>query len=93
MSAAVTFIYTTLGICRESGDIFLVECPDRSRPTLERLIIENVADNTTIYTDGWSSYRRLGSCGHGYKVYNVTIYYLKLYYVLIFDNLVGLGQP
>ena len=56
------------GICRETGEMFLVECPDRKKPTLEALIIANVADGTTIYTDGWQSYRKLDSCGHDYKV-------------------------
>ena len=46
----------------------MVECPDRKRATLERLITENVADGTTIYTDGWASYRHLAECGHDYKV-------------------------
>ena len=47
------------GVCRETGDMFLAECPNRNKPTLEALIIANVEDGTTIYTDGWSSYRKV----------------------------------
>ena len=45
----------------------MVKCPNRNKDTLIRLICENVADGSTIYTDGWRSYRTLGEI-NGYKV-------------------------
>ena len=47
------------GVCRETGDMFLVQCPGnkRDKPTLEAIIIANVAPGTKIYTDGWAAYR------------------------------------
>ena len=47
------------GVCRETGDMFLIECVKRDRATLEALIIAHVADGSTIFTDGWSSYRKV----------------------------------
>ena len=55
------------GICRETGEMFMVKCPNRKKDTLIRLICEHVAEGTTIYTDGWQSYRTLGEI-NGYKV-------------------------
>ena len=47
------------GICRETGEMFLVQCPEnkRDRPTLEKIILEHVEKGTKIYTDGWASYK------------------------------------
>ena len=41
-------------------------CPNnkRDKKTLEQLILDNVAPGTTIYTDGWSSYKGLEKCGY-----------------------------
>ena len=43
----------------ETGDLFLTECKKRDKATLESLIIDNVADGSRIFTDGWSSYRKV----------------------------------
>ncbi|VDN58144.1 unnamed protein product [Dracunculus medinensis] len=44
------------GICRETGDLFMEEVPDRSAKTLLTVITENVKEGTTIYSDCWRSY-------------------------------------
>ena len=53
------FAWVLGGICRETGEMFLVQCPDnkRDRPTLEKLILDHVEKGTKIYTDGWASYK------------------------------------
>ena len=60
------FAWILGGVCRETGDMFLVPCPNnkRDKPTLLAIILANVEQGTTIYTDGWAAYRELGS--HGY---------------------------
>ena len=52
-------------LCLE--EIFLVLAPNnkRDRATLEKIILDNVAIGTTIFTDGWASYTDIES--HGYK--------------------------
>ena len=54
------------GICRETNEFFLVECPDnkRDRSTLEALIQQHIHPGTTIYTDGWSGYKHLEHLGY-----------------------------
>ena len=47
--------------------MFMVKCPNRNKETLIRIICENVADGSTIYTDGWKAYRTLGEI-NGYNV-------------------------
>ena len=53
------FAWVLGGICRETGEMFLVQCPGnkRDRPTLEKLILKHVEKGTKIYTDGWASYK------------------------------------
>lgn len=48
------------GICRETKECFLLPVPNRSARTLLPIILENVAPGTTIITDEWRSYRKLG---------------------------------
>ena len=45
------------GICRQTRDIFLTLCQGnkRDRPTLEKIIVDNVEKGTTLYTDGWKA--------------------------------------
>ena len=42
-------------------EIFVIQCPNnkRDRDTLETLILDHVAQGSTIYTDGWAAYRNL----------------------------------
>ena len=53
-------------------DIFLVQCPGskRDRETLEIIILAHVAPGTTIYTDVWAAYRKLGSKGYIWDMVN-----------------------
>ena len=53
------FAWILGGVCRETGDMFLVPCPDnkRDKPTLLAIILANVEQGTTIYTDGWAAYK------------------------------------
>ena len=46
------------GICRETGDIFLAECPGNKRDatTLLDIIERHVAKTSTIVTDCWRGY-------------------------------------
>uniref|UniRef100_A0A5S6Q0I0 DDE_Tnp_IS1595 domain-containing protein n=1 Tax=Trichuris muris TaxID=70415 RepID=A0A5S6Q0I0_TRIMR len=41
------------GICRETGDLFAVPDPDRSRETLLALILKHVRPGSTVMTDQW----------------------------------------
>ncbi|CEF59948.1 Transposase, ISXO2-like domain-containing protein [Strongyloides ratti] len=45
------------GICRETGESFLKTVSDRGVQTFMKIIKDNVAERSTIYTDSWKSYR------------------------------------
>ena len=47
------------GICRETGDCFLVAVPDRSKKTLLKIISERIKLGTTIISDYWPSYEEI----------------------------------
>ena len=49
------------GICRETGDIFLAECPNNKRDadTLLDIISRHVEKHSTVVTDCWRGYDRL----------------------------------
>ena len=51
------FAWILGGVCRDTGEMFLVQCPGnkRDKPTLEAIIKANVAAGTKIYTDGWAA--------------------------------------
>ena len=53
------FAWILGGVCRETGEMFLVPCPNnkRDKPTLLAIILANVKQGTTIYTDGWAAYK------------------------------------
>lgn len=44
------------GICRGTGQCFLVQVPDRKATTLLAAIEENIADGSLIYLDSWRGY-------------------------------------
>ena len=60
-------------------EIFLKMCPNnkRDKKTLEQLILDNVAPGTTIYTDGWSSYKGLEKCGYSWDFVNHSEEFVK----------------
>lgn len=53
------FAWILGGICRETEEMFLIQCPGNKRDkiTLETLILDHVEQGTRIYTDGWASYK------------------------------------
>ena len=58
--------------------MFLVTLPDREKETLIAIICAHVAPYSTIYTDGWSSYRELGAFnGFNVRVWNWAGQYLS----------------
>ena len=48
------------GICQETREVFVSLCHDRSRATLEKLILQHVAIGSKVITDGWKAYAHLG---------------------------------
>ena len=53
------FAWILGGVCRETGEMFLVQCKDNTcdKAKLLSIIIANVEKGTTIYTDGWAAYK------------------------------------
>jgi len=70
------------GICRETGEMFLVECPviggisRRTKVVLLRIIQEHVVVGTTILSDGWAAYRSLPSLGYPHFWVNHDLHYV-----------------
>ncbi len=60
------------GICRETGEIFLVPLPNnkRDRQTLEPLNIKHIKPGTRIISDCWKAYDRLGTKGFEHLTVN-----------------------
>jgi len=52
------------GIDRTTRDFFIVQVPDRKKKTLVPIIRSMIIQGTTIYSDSWSSYKKL--CDEGY---------------------------
>uniref|UniRef100_A0A7E4V154 DDE_Tnp_IS1595 domain-containing protein n=1 Tax=Panagrellus redivivus TaxID=6233 RepID=A0A7E4V154_PANRE len=54
------------GICRENGEVFLVQVDDRSQETLTEKIKEFIVPGSIIYSDSWSGYstERLFEAGY-----------------------------
>ena len=59
---------------RETGDIFVGECPGskRTKEVLETMILKHVHTGTTILTDGWAAYRDLARLGDPYLSHLTT---------------------
>lgn len=45
------------GVCRETGECFLVQVPDRSAKTLMAEIKKHIKKGSTIYSDSWRGYK------------------------------------
>ena len=61
------------GICRETREIFLVPLPNnkRDRATLiEPIILEHIKPGTTIISDCWIAYDKLGTVGFQHLTVN-----------------------
>ena len=57
-------------------------CPDnkRDRPTLEKIILDNVEQGPTIYTDGWKAYANLEAKGYKWDYVNYSEEFTKYNY-------------
>ena len=60
------------GVCRETGQIFLVPVPDRTKETLVKIIKEKIVPGTTIISDCWKAYNSLGDEGYEHQTVNHT---------------------
>src|SRR6266446_7699461 len=61
------------GIVERGGKVMTKVVPDTSRDTLEGLIRANVISRSTISTDEWGSYRRLGQFTYKHGTVNHSI--------------------
>ena len=61
------------GICRETGDCFLIPVANRSEETLLPLIQKYVAAGSIIYTDQWAAYNRLSQVGFQHGTVNHSL--------------------
>ncbi len=62
------------GIERGSRACFMVEVPDRTRPTLEAEIANFILPGTHIISDGWASYTDIDQIGGGVYTHDVIIH-------------------
>ena len=58
------------GICSENGDLFLTPVDKRDAATLVPIITDNVEVGTTIVTDEWKAYKKLGNHGYIHQTVN-----------------------
>ena len=49
------------GLCRETGDYFMVPIPNRSMKTLIPIISANILPGTTIISDQWRAYNAIST--------------------------------
>ena len=63
------------GVCRETGESFLVPVPNRSRETLLPIIKQWILPETTIYSDRWMAYRSLYEEGFKHKWVNHKLHF------------------
>ena len=47
------------GVCRETGEIFMVRVADRSRKTLYEIIKKHIREGSTVISDEWKAYQTL----------------------------------
>jgi len=73
------FAWILGGICRETEEMFLIQCPGNKRDkiTLETLILDHVEQGTRIYTDGWASYKGLEGLGYEWDHVNHSEEFVK----------------
>lgn len=65
------------GIDRDTKAFFMVEIPDRTSLTLERIIESHVEMGTTIYTDEWRGYSGLTGMGYQHETVCHSRYFLN----------------
>nr|KAG5692728.1 hypothetical protein BaRGS_033839 [Batillaria attramentaria] len=59
---------------RESGRCFMVEVPDRTRATLEPIVLQYVLLGSHIISDGWRAYGNLAQVGGGIYLHDVIVH-------------------
>ena len=66
------------GVSRTSRRLFMVPCPDnkRTRKSLWPLIQANILEGSTIHSDGWRCYRRLGELNYNHRWINHDLHYV-----------------
>ncbi|TRY81225.1 hypothetical protein TCAL_10446 [Tigriopus californicus] len=67
-------IWVVGGVTRRTGNCFMVEVPNRTRQTLEEVIVEHVRGGSRIYTDGWAGYAHLNEINGGMYSHEVVIH-------------------
>ncbi|XP_070071079.1 uncharacterized protein [Drosophila takahashii] len=65
------------GICRETGDFFLVPVEDRSQETLLPIIEANIANGTRIISDCWKSYNGLKDANYSHMTVNHSVNFVN----------------
>jgi transposase-like protein len=60
------------GICRESGERFIVQVPDRKATTLIPLIRQHIRAGSIIHSDLWRAYKGIESMGEFFRHYTVN---------------------
>ena len=66
------------GICRTTKKFFMKIVPRRDADTLKAVIIEHVAESTTIITDEWAAYRAIfrQELTYSHETVNHTYYFV-----------------
>ena len=72
MGRILSEIWVFGGICRETGDRFALQVPDRTAETLLPLIQEYIAPQSIIHSDCWPAYNEIKSLPEGYKHFTVN---------------------
>ena len=62
------------GIERDTGKCFLVEVPDRTRATLEPIVLQFILPGSHIISDGWRVYANLAKVRWGINLYDVIVH-------------------
>lgn len=63
------------GVERESNKCFLKVVPDRSAETLTKVLTDHVLPGTTVYSDCWRAYSKLGEEGYNHLTVNHSLHF------------------
>src|SRR5258707_5288887 len=80
-----------MGMVERGGRIVAGPVPDTTKQTLEPIILENVAPETTVSTDDWGAYSDLGRVyTHGTVVHSAKEYVRGIHHVNTLEGHWGL---